>query len=84
MIQEAVDGQEADGVTDSIQSFLGAVLLRGLTPPFDKNEFRVHNIVIVGLATRLPIRASDHVAEIWHKSASRECHTEQCQPQGHG
>jgi hypothetical protein len=31
------------------------VFFNGPTPPFDEREFRVHNIVIVGLgATRLP------------------------------
>jgi len=31
----------ADGVTELIQQLLGAVLFHGLTPPFDKERFRV-------------------------------------------
>jgi hypothetical protein len=55
----------ADDNSDLIQQFLGAVLFHGLTPPFDKREFRVHNIVIVGLAaTRLPITISDSYATL--------------------
>jgi len=32
---------EADGVTELIQQLLGAALFHGLTPPFDKERFRV-------------------------------------------
>jgi hypothetical protein len=52
---------EADGITDLIQSLLGAVLFHGLTPPFDKERFRDYDIVIVGLLlqpdhpSRLPV-----------------------------
>jgi hypothetical protein len=44
---------EADGITDLVQQFLGTMLLHGLTPPFARKGFRVHNIAIVGSAQQL-------------------------------
>jgi hypothetical protein len=41
---------ETDGITDKMQQLLEAVLFHGLTPPFDRGRFRVHNTVIVGPA----------------------------------
>jgi hypothetical protein len=41
---------EADGITELIQQLPGTVLFHGMTPPFDKKGFEVHNILIVGPA----------------------------------
>ncbi len=44
----------ADGTTDLIQHLTGPVLLRGLTPPFDKKRLRAHSMDVVG-----PVRQPD-------------------------
>jgi hypothetical protein len=66
--------------TDLIQRLPGTVLFCGLTPPFDKKGFWVHNTVIVG-AARQPalIWISDSMTRIRHGSAFWSPYTEPIQ-----